>query len=85
MKNLLTAILMTVVTTVLLGLVYPLANHWTAQLVFPYKANGQLIKRADRYGDWLTHNPGSHSRLRLLPFKTERCGRRWLRCRASSG
>jgi K+-transporting ATPase ATPase C chain len=47
MKNLLTAILMTIVTTVLLGLVYPLAITGVAQLVFPNKANGQLIKRAD--------------------------------------
>src|SRR5438105_4938027 len=47
MKNLLTAILMTMVTTVLLGLGYPLAITGLAQLIFPDKANGQLIKRAD--------------------------------------
>lgn len=47
MKNLLTAILMTVVTTVVFGLVYPLAITGIAQLVFPDKANGQLIRRAD--------------------------------------
>lgn len=47
MKNLLTAILMTVVTTILLGLIYPLAVTGIAQLVFPEKANGQLIKRRD--------------------------------------
>jgi potassium-transporting ATPase KdpC subunit len=47
MKNLLTAILMTIVTTVLLGLGYPLAVTGLAQLIFPDKANGQLIKRAD--------------------------------------
>jgi K+-transporting ATPase ATPase C chain len=45
MKNLLTAILMTFVTTVLLGLIYPLAVTGVAQLVFPDKANGQLIKK----------------------------------------
>ena len=47
MKNLVTAILMTVVTTILLGLIYPLAVTGIAQLAFPDKANGQLIRRAD--------------------------------------
>jgi K+-transporting ATPase ATPase C chain len=47
MKNLKTAILMTIVTTVLLGLIYPLLVLGLAQLIFPDKANGQLIKRAD--------------------------------------
>ena len=47
MKNLITATLMTIVTTVLLGLAYPLAVTGLAQLIFPDKANGQLIKRAD--------------------------------------
>jgi K+-transporting ATPase ATPase C chain len=45
MKNLLTAILMTIVTTILLGLIYPLAVTGIAQLAFPDKANGQLITR----------------------------------------
>ncbi len=44
-KNLLTAILMTVVTTVLLGILYPLLVTGVAQLIFPDKANGQLISR----------------------------------------
>ena len=47
MKNLITAVLMTIVTTILLGLIYPLAVTGVAQLVFPGKANGQLIKRSD--------------------------------------
>src|ERR1700730_5698216 len=47
MKNLVTAILMTIVTTVLFGLIYPLAVTGIAQLVFTDKANGQLIKRPD--------------------------------------
>jgi K+-transporting ATPase ATPase C chain len=47
MKNLKTAILMTIVTTVLLGLIYPLVVLGLAQLIFPDKANGQLIKRVD--------------------------------------
>jgi K+-transporting ATPase ATPase C chain len=45
MKNLVTAILMTVVTTVLLGLIYPLVITGIAQVIFPDKANGQLIER----------------------------------------
>jgi potassium-transporting ATPase KdpC subunit len=44
-KNLLTAVLMTVVTTVLLGLIYPLLVTGVAQFLFPEKANGQLIRR----------------------------------------
>src|SRR5438045_8270939 len=47
MKNLVTAILMTIITTVLLGLIYPLIVTGLAQVIFPDKANGQLIKRDD--------------------------------------
>jgi K+-transporting ATPase ATPase C chain len=47
MKNLITAVLMTLVTTILLGLVYPLVVTGLAQVVFPDQANGQLIRRAD--------------------------------------
>jgi len=47
MKNLLTAILMTVVTTIILGLIYPLAVTGLAQVIFPEQANGSLIKSAD--------------------------------------
>ena len=47
MKNLVTAVLMTVVTTFLLGLVYPLVVTGLAQVIFPDKANGQLIRSAD--------------------------------------
>src|SRR6266851_3757875 len=47
MKNLLTAILMTIVTTVLLGLIYPLVVTGLAQVIFPAQANGSLIRRAD--------------------------------------
>ena len=47
MKNLITAILVTIVTTILFGLVYPLVVTGLAQVIFPDKANGQLIKRSD--------------------------------------
>lgn len=46
-KNLITAALMTVVTTALLGIVYPLAVTALAQVIFPGKADGSLIKHAD--------------------------------------
>jgi len=46
-KNLITAVLMTLVTTLLLGLVYPLVVTGLAQVIFPNQANGSLIKRAD--------------------------------------
>jgi K+-transporting ATPase ATPase C chain len=44
-RNLIAAVLMTVVTTVLLGIVYPLAITAIAQVAFPHQANGQLIER----------------------------------------
>ncbi|MEP7273625.1 MAG: potassium-transporting ATPase subunit KdpC [Acidobacteriota bacterium] len=44
-KNLMTAMLMTLVTTVLLGLIYPLVVTGLAQVLFKDKANGQLIER----------------------------------------
>lgn len=47
MKNLLTAVLMTIVTTILLGLAYPLVITGLAQVIFPDQANGQLIRNAD--------------------------------------
>ncbi len=42
-KNLIISILMTIVTTVLLGLIYPLVVTGFAQVFFKDKANGQLI------------------------------------------
>ncbi|SRR6266851_6526989 len=44
-KNLLTAVLMTIATTILLGIVYPLVVTGIARVLFPDKANGQLIQR----------------------------------------
>jgi len=46
-KNLITAVLMTIVTTIILGLVYPLVVTGLAQVIFPDKANGQLIRNAE--------------------------------------
>ena len=42
-KNLLISLLFTLVTTVLLGIGYPLAVTGLAQLMFPKQANGELI------------------------------------------
>ena len=42
-KNLWISLLMTMATTVLFGLVYPLVVTALARLIFPHKANGQLI------------------------------------------
>ena len=44
-QNLKIAILMTLVTTVLLGIIYPLVITGLAQVMFHDKANGQLITR----------------------------------------
>lgn len=44
-KNLITAILMTIATTILLGIIYPLIVTGLAQLIFPRQANGQLIRK----------------------------------------
>ena len=45
-KNLITAVLMTIATTILLGIIYPLVVTGIAQVVFPGQANGQLIQKA---------------------------------------
>jgi K+-transporting ATPase ATPase C chain len=45
MKNFITAILMTLAMTLLLGLAYPLAVTGLAQVLFKDKANGQLIEQ----------------------------------------
>ena len=42
-KNLLISVLMTIATTILLGIIYPLVVTGLAQLLFKDKANGQLI------------------------------------------
>src|SRR5262249_3164779 len=44
-RNLVVAALMTIVTTLILGVIYPLGITAIAQVMFPDKANGQLIAR----------------------------------------
>lgn len=44
-KNLITSVLMTLVTTVVFGLLFPLVITGLAQVLFPNKANGQLITK----------------------------------------
>jgi potassium-transporting ATPase KdpC subunit len=44
-KHLITSVLMTIVTTILLGLIYPLVITGLAQVLFRDKANGQIISR----------------------------------------
>jgi K+-transporting ATPase ATPase C chain len=44
-RNLVVAVLMTIVTTIILGLIYALAVTGLAQVLFPDKANGQLIEQ----------------------------------------
>jgi K+-transporting ATPase ATPase C chain len=46
-KNLITAVLMTISTTVLLGIIYPLLVTGLAQLAFHDQANGELLHRSD--------------------------------------
>src|ERR1700737_2484874 len=47
-KNILTAIWFTLVTTVIFGVLYPLAVTGMAQMLFHDRANGQLIERDGR-------------------------------------
>jgi K+-transporting ATPase ATPase C chain len=44
-KNLITAVLMMLVTTVLFGLLFPLLITGLAQVLFPKQANGELVTR----------------------------------------
>jgi len=44
-KTLITAVLMTLVTSVLFGLLFPLLITGLAQILFPKQANGQLVSR----------------------------------------
>jgi K+-transporting ATPase ATPase C chain len=44
-KHFITSVLMTIATTILLGLIYPLVITGLAQVLFRDKANGQIISR----------------------------------------
>jgi K+-transporting ATPase ATPase C chain len=44
-RNLITAILVTIGTTLILGVLYPLTITGIAQIAFPNQANGQLLER----------------------------------------
>src|SRR5246127_6016515 len=44
-KNLLIALWFTLVTTIMFGILYPLAITGLAQVLFPGRANGQLVER----------------------------------------
>lgn len=44
-RNIITAVLYTIVTTVIFGVLYPFAVTGVAQLIFHDKANGQLIEQ----------------------------------------
>ena len=59
-RNLMTAVLMTIATTVLLGILYPLVVTGLAQVVFRDKANGELIvKNGQLIGSRLIGQPFS--------------------------
>jgi len=47
-KNLIISVLMTIATTVLFGIIYPLLVTGLAQIIFPKQANGQLIQKGDK-------------------------------------
>ncbi len=47
-KNFVVAVLMTIATTIMLGVAYPLAMTALAQVLFKDKANGQLVERNGR-------------------------------------
>lgn len=44
-KQIYPAVMITIVLTILLGLIYPLAVTGIAQLIFPHQANGSLIQK----------------------------------------
>ena len=62
-ENIRIAVLMTVVTTIVFGLLYPLAVTGLGQLFFPAKANGQLIEN---------HGQLVGSRIIGQPFSSDR-------------
>lgn len=67
-KNLLIALWFTLVTTVMFGILYPLAITGLAQVLFPDRANGQLIQKNGKIvgsriiGQWFAEPGYFHSR-----------------------
>ena len=62
-KNLITAFLMTIATTILLGLIYPLVITGLAQLLFRDKANGQILhKDGEAIGSRIIAQPFSSAK-----------------------
>ena len=59
-KNLITAFLMTIATTILLGVLYPLVITGLAQVLFKDKANGQLRYAQRRSHRLAHHRPALH-------------------------
>jgi K+-transporting ATPase C subunit len=66
-KNLLISLWFTLVTTVMFGLIYPLVVTALSQLLFPGKANGQLLGEKWQ-ADWIPDYRASVHRPQLLPF-----------------
>src|SRR5690348_6562227 len=63
MKNLKISVLMTIVTTILLGILYPLVVTAFAQMLFHDKANGQLIQQgSDIIGSRIIGQPFTSDR-----------------------
>ncbi|MFZ0732007.1 MAG: potassium-transporting ATPase subunit KdpC [Candidatus Sulfotelmatobacter sp.] len=62
-KNLITAFLMTIATTILLGIIYPLLVTALAQVFFKDKANGEIVHR---------NGESIGSRLIAQPFTSEK-------------
>lgn len=62
-KNLITAVLMTIATTILLGIIYPLVVTALAQLFFKDKANGEIVQR---------NGQAIGSRLIAQPFTSDK-------------
>jgi K+-transporting ATPase ATPase C chain len=59
-RNLITAVLYTVVTTIIFGLIYPLVVTGLAQVMFHNKANGQLLyKNGELVGSRIIGQPFS--------------------------
>src|SRR2546426_8637524 len=62
-KQLLISIWMTLATTVLLGIIYPLVVTGLAQVMFPSQANGELIRAGGKtIGSHLIGQPFTSSR-----------------------